>query len=72
MQAPHTPVLLNEVLAAFKDINEGVIIDATLGFGGHSEALLNAHKGIRLIACEQDSEALIGPVRVNGKFFKAK
>ena len=58
MQAPHTPVLLNEVLAAFKDINEGVIIDATLGFGGHSEGLLNAHKGIRLIACEQDSEAL--------------
>ncbi len=58
MQAPHTPVLLNEVLSAFKDINEGVMIDATLGFGGHSEAILSAFKGVRLVACEQDSEAL--------------
>ena len=58
MQIPHTPVLLNEVLEVFKDIEKGVIIDATLGFGGHSEALLKAHKGIRLIGCEQDNEAL--------------
>lgn len=57
-QIPHTPVLLNEVLQAFKDIENGVIVDATLGFGGHSEAILKAHKGIKLIACEQDIEAL--------------
>ncbi len=58
MQAPHTPVLLDEVLKAFEGINEGVIIDATLGFGGHSEALLKANRGFKLIACEQDIEAL--------------
>lgn len=56
--SPHVPVLLNEVLKAFEDVNEGVIIDATVGFGGHSEALLKAHKDIRLIACEQDEQAL--------------
>lgn len=57
-QIPHTPVLLNEVLQAFKDIESGVIIDATLGFGGHSEAILKAHEGVKLIGCEQDIEAL--------------
>lgn len=56
--SPHVSVLLDEVLTAFEGVNEGVIIDATLGFGGHSEALLKAHKDIRLIACEQDEQAL--------------
>lgn len=56
--SPHIPVLLDEVLKAFEGVDEGVIIDATLGFGGHSEALLKAHKDIRLIACEQDEQAL--------------
>ncbi|PKN14404.1 MAG: 16S rRNA (cytosine(1402)-N(4))-methyltransferase, partial [Deltaproteobacteria bacterium HGW-Deltaproteobacteria-24] len=40
MQIPHTPVLFNEVLEAFKTINEGYIIDCTLGYAGHSEGLL--------------------------------
>lgn len=57
-QIPHTPVLLNEVLEAFKDIENGVIVDTTLGFGGHSEELLKAHKDIKLVGCEQDIEAL--------------
>lgn len=58
MQIPHTPVLLDEVLETFKSIEKGVIVDATLGFGGHSEALLKAHKHIKLVGCEQDKEAL--------------
>lgn len=57
-QIPHTPVLLNEILEAFRDIENGVIVDATLGFGGHSEAILKAHKHIKLVGCEQDAEAL--------------
>ena len=57
-QIPHTPVLLNEVLQAFEGVEKGIIVDATLGFGGHSEAILSAFKGVRLIACEQDIEAL--------------
>lgn len=57
-QIPHTPVLLDEVLSVFSSVEKGVVIDATLGFGGHSEAILKAHKGIKLIACEQDEQAL--------------
>lgn len=55
---PHIPVLLDEVLKAFEGVEKGVIVDATLGFGGHSQALLQAHKDIKIIACEQDEQAL--------------
>lgn len=58
MQSPHTPVLLQEVLDAFTSLDKGVLIDATLGFGGHSEALLKAHKHLKIIACDQDEDAL--------------
>lgn len=56
--SPHIPVLLDEVLRAFEGVEKGFIVDATLGFGGHSQALLKAHKDIKIIACEQDEQAL--------------
>lgn len=58
MNTPHIPVLLSDVIEAFKSIDEGYIIDCTLGYGGHSEALLEAHPHIYLIGCDQDEEAL--------------
>jgi len=58
MNIPHIPVLLNETLGLFSSINEGYFIDCTCGFGGHSEAILKAHPNIKLIAIDQDKEAL--------------
>ena len=58
MNIPHKPVLLNEVLEVFKDLNEGIFVDATLGYGGHSEAILTAHPKLRLIGVDRDDEAL--------------
>ena len=58
MDIPHIPVLLNEVKEIFSDINEGYFIDCTLGFGGHSEAILEAHPNIKLIGIDQDKEAM--------------
>lgn len=58
MQIPHIPVLFNEVLEAFKTINEGYIIDCTLGYAGHSEGLLKQNSAVRLICNDQDDEAL--------------
>jgi len=56
----HIPVLLNEVINLYKDYmnNEGYFIDCTLGFGGHSEAILNNFPNIKLIGIDQDKEAL--------------
>lgn len=58
MAIPHIPVLYNEVLEAFHEINEGYIIDCTLGYGGHSEGLLQQNPDVKLICNDQDSEAL--------------
>lgn len=57
MQIPHKSVLLNEVVSLFSDIN-GTFVDCTLGYAGHSEAILNANKNIKLIACDKDDEAI--------------
>jgi 16S rRNA (cytosine1402-N4)-methyltransferase len=54
----HIPVLLNEVIEAFRDINDGVILDCTLGYGGHSKALLDTLPNIKIIACDQDDMAI--------------
>ena len=58
MNIPHIPVLLDAVKASFLPIHDGVIIDCTLGYGGHSEALLEQNPHIQLIGCDQDEEAL--------------
>ena len=55
---PHIPVLYNEVIDTFKDIQDGYIIDCTLGYGGHSEGILKANPNITLICNDQDDEAL--------------
>ena len=58
MNSPHVPVLLDEVLQAFADIKSGAIVDCTLGYGGHSSAILEQNQNVNLIACDQDEEAI--------------
>lgn len=57
MNSPHIPVLLAEVLETFRQTT-GVFIDCTLGYAGHSSALLNQNHNINLIACDRDDEAI--------------
>ena len=59
-EIPHIPVLLNETLELYKqNMNDsGYFIDCTLGFGGHSEAVLENFSNIKLIGIDQDTEAL--------------
>lgn len=58
MEIPHIPVLLNEVKETFIDIDDGYIVDCTVGYGGHSEALLEQNPNVKLICCDQDAEAI--------------
>ncbi len=58
MNIPHKPVLLNEIIDLFKDLKSGYIVDCTLGYGGHSEAILISNEKIKLICIDQDDEAL--------------
>jgi len=58
LDTPHIPVLLNETVNLFKDIKEGYFVDCTLGFGGHSEAMLERYPHIKLIGIDQDKDAM--------------
>lgn len=56
--SPHIPVLFQEILDTFKDIDNGYIVDCTVGYGGHSLGLLEQTDKIKLICNDQDDEAL--------------
>lgn len=55
---PHVPVLYKQVLELFNDIKDGIIIDCTMGYGGHSSMILEANPNIKLIAIDQDQTAI--------------
>lgn len=57
----HTPVLLDrcvELLAPALQADGAVLVDATLGMGGHAEAFLERFRNIRLIGLDRDTDAL--------------
>ncbi len=58
MTSVHTPVLLDEVLEWLRIKAEGTYIDATLGAGGHAEAIAARLTTGRLISLDRDAQAL--------------
>ena len=57
----HVPVLLNRcvgLLAPALTAPDAVVVDCTLGMGGHAEALLQAAPHARLVGLDRDPEAL--------------
>ena len=55
----HIPVLVEEVVQCLRPQSDGVYVDATLGEGGHAEALLRASvPSGRLIGIDRDAEVL--------------
>ena len=54
---PHIPVLYREVVDLFKD-TDGVIVDCTMGYGGHSSLILENNPHAKLIGIDQDQVAI--------------
>ena len=58
MIAPHTPVLLEEVLHWLEVKGDGTYLDATVGGGGHAAAIAQRLSSGRLIGLDRDAQAL--------------
>ena len=56
----HRPVMVAEVLKVLGEAPGGVILDATLGGGGHAEAILEARQDIRIVGIDRDDHVLDG------------
>src|SRR3954454_7226453 len=57
----HVPVMLDRVLDLLEPVASGasaVVIDATVGLGGHAAALLARHPDLRLVGIDRDPDAL--------------
>jgi 16S rRNA (cytosine1402-N4)-methyltransferase len=54
----HRPVLVDLVVELFGPVPPGVVVDATLGGGGHAEALLDAHPHLSVLGLDQDPDAI--------------
>jgi 16S rRNA (cytosine1402-N4)-methyltransferase len=54
----HIPVLRDEVVSLFAPVPPGVVVDATLGGGGHAAALLEALPQVRVLGMDRDPAAL--------------
>ncbi|HXN51041.1 MAG TPA: 16S rRNA (cytosine(1402)-N(4))-methyltransferase RsmH [Candidatus Acidoferrum sp.] len=56
--APHTPVMLDEVLEWLRVKPDGTYVDATLGAGGHSAAIAQKLTSGRVLSLDRDAQAL--------------
>ena len=54
----HIPVLTEEITELLMHRKDGVFLDVTSGFGGHSEKILNCLEKGTLFATDQDPEAI--------------
>ncbi len=54
----HAPVMVEEITEIFASVPPGTIVDATLGGGGHSAAILASRDDLDVIGIDQDADAL--------------
>lgn len=54
----HEPVMAAEVRALIEPVPAGVVIDATVGGGGHAAALLAAYPHLGVLGIDRDAEAV--------------
>lgn len=54
----HAPVMRDEIVAALREVPAGVVLDATLGGGGHAEAILESRDDLRVLGIDRDPDAL--------------
>ena len=48
----------DEITETFRAVPAGVVLDATLGGGGHAEAILESRDDLRILGLDRDPSAL--------------
>jgi len=64
----HIPVLRDEVVSLFAAVPPGVVVDATVGGGGHAVSLLEAYPSVRVLGLDRDPSALEAAARLLSPF----
>ena len=59
MASEHLPVLTDRVVELLAPVGPGLLVDATVGLGGHAGALLRAEPGFQLVGLDRDPQALV-------------
>ncbi len=54
----HSPVLTRDVVRLLHPCPGNLLVDGTVGLGGHAEALLEAEPGVRVVGIDRDEAAL--------------
>ena len=60
IKSKHQSVLLNEVIEGLNLTSRSVVLDGTFGGGGHSMEICKRHRGVKIIAIDQDQNAWEG------------
>ncbi len=58
MDSYHEPVLASECVRMLAPAANGIVVDGTLGGGGHTQQLLDAYPQMRIIGIDRDPEAI--------------
>jgi 16S rRNA (cytosine1402-N4)-methyltransferase len=64
----HQPVMADEITKVFEQVPAGVVLDATLGGGGHAERLLDAYERLSILGLDRDEIALSAASRRLARF----
>ncbi len=54
----HTPVMAKEILDALRPVPTGLVVDATVGGGGHAASILEARPDVTLLGIDRDPDAV--------------
>ena len=68
MAYPHLPVMVEEVVRLLRPVPAGLGVDATVGCGGHTRAVLAALDHLRMVGLDQDADALAAAAGVLAEF----
>ena len=64
----HTPVMRREVVELLSAVPAGVVLDMTVGGGGHARAVLEARTDLRVVGVDRDHEAVAAATAALAEF----